>query len=162
MLIMIMKIHARREMSWMKDTYTMLYGQKDLSANGVGVCSCASCSVHQWNPHRSLDDALVPCSFVVLCFKIYEHVPELIRECVRACVVTGKPIQDAGIEGRTEATGLGVFLAGPYALCCKVLSVFMGCMYLFPATDIICLQSSNVRSCVLSSWVGGCISHGES
>jgi len=49
-----------REMGWMKDTYTMLFGRDDLSA---------------------------------------------------AAVVTGKPIEAGGIEGRTEATGLGVFLA---------------------------------------------------
>mmetsp|Transcript_3455 Transcript_3455/g.8878 ORF Transcript_3455/g.8878 Transcript_3455/m.8878 type:complete len:520 (-) Transcript_3455:402-1961(-) len=49
-----------REMSWMKDTYTMLYGIKDLAAAGV---------------------------------------------------VTGKPISAGGIDGRTEATGLGVFMA---------------------------------------------------
>lgn len=48
-----------REMSWMKDTYSMLYGMNDLGA---------------------------------------------------AAVVTGKPVQNGGIEGRTEATGLGVFL----------------------------------------------------
>mmetsp|Transcript_40253 Transcript_40253/g.94233 ORF Transcript_40253/g.94233 Transcript_40253/m.94233 type:complete len:520 (+) Transcript_40253:247-1806(+) len=49
-----------REMSWMKDTYTMLYGMHDLSSSGV---------------------------------------------------VTGKAIAAGGIDGRTEATGLGVFMA---------------------------------------------------
>mmetsp|Transcript_14420 Transcript_14420/g.28478 ORF Transcript_14420/g.28478 Transcript_14420/m.28478 type:complete len:421 (+) Transcript_14420:244-1506(+) len=49
-----------REMSWMKDTYTMLYGQSDLAAAGV---------------------------------------------------VTGKPLNGGGIDGRTEATGLGVYMA---------------------------------------------------
>mmetsp|Transcript_8498 Transcript_8498/g.20889 ORF Transcript_8498/g.20889 Transcript_8498/m.20889 type:complete len:518 (-) Transcript_8498:35-1588(-) len=49
-----------REMSWMKDTYTSLYGNKDLSASAV---------------------------------------------------VTGKAITAGGIDGRTEATGLGVFMA---------------------------------------------------
>jgi glutamate dehydrogenase (NAD(P)+) len=47
-----------REMSWIKDTYTMLYGMDDISAP--------------------------------------------------ACV-TGKPLSQGGIQGRTEATGLGVF-----------------------------------------------------
>eukprot|EP00742_Colponemidia_sp_Colp-10_P000053 GILJ01000059.1.p1 GENE.GILJ01000059.1~~GILJ01000059.1.p1 ORF type:complete len:540 (+),score=110.88 GILJ01000059.1:222-1622(+) len=47
-----------REMAWMKDTYTMLYGNTDINAQGC---------------------------------------------------VTGKPFSQGGIEGRTEATGLGVF-----------------------------------------------------
>jgi len=47
-----------REMSWMKDTYTMLFGQHDVNAAGC---------------------------------------------------ITGKPVRQGGINGRTEATGLGVF-----------------------------------------------------
>jgi len=49
-----------REMSWIKDTYTMLYGMDDVSAS--------------------------------------------------ACV-TGKPLSQGGIQGRTEATGLGLYYA---------------------------------------------------
>lgn len=49
-----------REMSWIKDTYTMLYGQSDVSA---------------------------------------------------AACVTGKPLSQGGIQGRTEATGLGLYYA---------------------------------------------------
>jgi len=49
-----------REMAWIKDTYTMLYGMQDIHAS--------------------------------------------------ACV-TGKPISQGGINGRTEATGLGLFYA---------------------------------------------------
>lgn len=49
---------SAREMSWIKDTYTMLYGMDDISA---------------------------------------------------AACVTGKPISQGGITGRTEATGLGLF-----------------------------------------------------
>lgn len=51
---------SAREMSWIKDTYTMLYGMDDISA---------------------------------------------------AACVTGKPISQGGITGRTEATGLGLFFA---------------------------------------------------
>ena len=49
-----------REMSWIKDTYTMLYGMDDVSA---------------------------------------------------AACVTGKPLSQGGIQGRTEATGLGLYYA---------------------------------------------------
>lgn len=62
---------SAREMSWIKDTYTMLFGQNDLFA---GAC------------------------------------------------VTGKPASQGGVDGRTEATGLGVFygtkefLSNPYFL----------------------------------------------
>lgn len=49
-----------REMSWIKDTYTMLYGMDDISA---------------------------------------------------AACVTGKPLSQGGIQGRTEATGLGLYYA---------------------------------------------------
>lgn len=54
-----------REMSWIKDTYTMLYGMDDISAP--------------------------------------------------ACV-TGKPLSQGGIAGRTEATGLGVFYGTKFFL----------------------------------------------
>jgi len=49
-----------REMSWIKDTYVMLYGMDDISAPGC---------------------------------------------------VTGKPLSQGGIQGRTEATGLGLYYA---------------------------------------------------
>lgn len=49
-----------REMAWIKDTYTMLYGMDDVSA---------------------------------------------------AACVTGKPLSQGGIQGRTEATGLGLYYA---------------------------------------------------
>jgi len=54
-----------REMAWIKDTYTMLYGMTDISA---------------------------------------------------AACVTGKPLSQGGIAGRTEATGLGVFYTVKYFL----------------------------------------------
>lgn len=49
-----------REMSWIKDTYQMLYGLNDINA---------------------------------------------------AACVTGKPLSQGGIHGRTEATGLGLYYA---------------------------------------------------
>jgi len=64
-----------REMSWIKDTYTMLYGMSDISAS--------------------------------------------------ACV-TGKPLSQGGIAGRTEATGLGVFYTVKYFLTDKRVQELTG------------------------------------